>query len=100
MGSLVPLNSWYKLVAGADWQNWADVKRDFPAASLVGDCAVFDIGGNKYRLVTRLRFRAHRVYVLKVMTHVDYDRLPWAKECGSHRAAPARSGKKRQAKDE
>jgi mRNA interferase HigB len=64
------------------------MKRDFPAASIVGDCIVFNIGGNKYRLVTRIRFRLHRVYVLKVMTHAEYDRLPRIQECGCHDAPP------------
>lgn len=66
------------------------VKRTYGAsADLVGDCVVFDIAGNKFRLITRIRFQAHRVFVLKVMTHGEYDNERWKTECGCYMAASA-----------
>lgn len=94
------LRAWYKNVLSFDWRNWGDVKRDYPHASIVGDCVVFNVGGNKYRVVTRIRYRSHRVYILKVMTHAEYDQLAWVVECGCHepppsaKAAPARENRK------
>ncbi len=39
-----------------EWQSWGNVKAEFGTASLVGNCVVFNIGGNKYRLVTRILY--------------------------------------------
>jgi len=79
-----PLRAWYthvnnKMVA---WQSWAEVKSAFATASIVGNCAVFNIGGNKYRLVTRILYLSQKVFVLRVMTHAEYDRGNWKEECG------------------
>ncbi len=81
-----PLKAWHTIVNNrdTDWYNLSDVKRTFPSASIVGDCVVFNIGGNKYRLVTRMRFASHVVYVLLVMTHREYDRVAWVRDCGCH----------------
>ena len=58
------------------------MKASFASASIVGDCLVFNIGGNKYRLITRMRYATHKVFVLKVMTHREYDLDTWKDECG------------------
>ena len=66
-----PLRAWYTHVNNRSvaWQAWGDVKASFASASIVGDCVVFNIGGNKYRLITRIRYATQKVFVLKVMTH-------------------------------
>jgi mRNA interferase HigB len=64
------------------WHSWGDVKATFGSASLVGNCVVFNVGGNKYRLVTRILYPSQKVFVLKVMTHAEYDRGAWPDECG------------------
>ncbi len=46
-----PLLRWYKATGAADWQNLADTRRDFSHADAVGTCTVFNIAGNKYRLI-------------------------------------------------
>lgn len=81
-----PLREWHRVVddKGLTWKHWADVKATYATASIVGDCVVFNIGGNKYRLIARIRYRSHRVYVLKVMTHEQYDKENWAKDCGCY----------------
>jgi mRNA interferase HigB len=85
-----PLLAWYHIASDADWQSWADMAAVFPKASLVGNCVVFNIGGNKYRLATRIIYAKHRVYVLKVMTHAEYDdQKKWQKECGCHEPPPS-----------
>ena len=79
-----PLRAWYTHVnsKAVSWQVWRDVKASFSSASLVGDCIVFNIGGNKYRLISRIRHEAQKVFVLKVMTHSEYDEDKWKGECG------------------
>ena len=70
-----PLKSWYAIVTKADWHHFAGVKSQFRTASAVGERVVFNIGGNKYRLVTYINYRFHIVYVRFVGTHPEYDEL-------------------------
>src|ERR1700681_1148704 len=79
-----PLRAWYTHVNSKtiSWQGWGDVRRDFGTASIVGNCVVFNIGGNKYRLIARILYRSQKVFVLKVMTHAEYDEEKWKDECG------------------
>jgi mRNA interferase HigB len=72
-----PLRAWYAMVKRAAWRGPADVKTQFGATvDFVGDNrAVFDIGGNKYRLVVHVAYRFKRVLIKFVGTHKEYDRI-------------------------
>ena len=71
-----PLKAWFHEVAKADWANPAQLKADFRNASVVGrDRIVFNIAGNKYRLVVRINFPYRVVYVRFVGTHRAYDMI-------------------------
>ena len=85
-----PLKAWYTIVSNrnVEWESWSDVKTLFSSASLVGNCVVFNIGGNKYRLITRILYPSQKVFVLKVMTHVEYDLDKWKKDCGCYAPPP------------
>jgi mRNA interferase HigB len=85
-----PLRAWYTHVNNrtVSWQFWGDVKASFASASLVGDRIVFNIGGNKYRLIARIRYASQKVFVLKVMTHREYDLNKWKDECGCFTPPP------------
>ena len=76
-----PLLNWYKQSKIADWKNLAEIQVDFPSADLVGECIVFNIGGNKYRLITKINFRRKIVYIRFVLTHKEYDQEKWKKDC-------------------
>lgn len=52
------------------------------SASLVGNCVVFNIGGNRFRLVTRILYPSQKVFILRVMTHAEYDNERWKTDCG------------------
>lgn len=71
------LDQWYRLAKRATWRNFATVKACFPAVDKVGDKFVFDIGGNKPRLIAALHFDAGRVFVRAVLTHREYDKGDW-----------------------
>lgn len=75
------LRSWFSNVKQANWKNLAEVQTDYPHADLVGDCIVFNIGGNKYRLIAKINYRTHRLYIRAVLTHKDYDRGKWKDDC-------------------
>jgi mRNA interferase HigB len=85
-----PFRAWYTHVSSKtiSWHSWGDVKASFAGASVVGDCIVFNIGGNKYRLICRVRYATQKVFVLKVMTHGEYDEDKWKGECGCFGVPP------------
>jgi len=70
-----PLKSWYAVVRAASWAHFADVKIQFGTASAVGERVVFNIAGNKYRLVAYVNYAFHTVYIRFVGTHREYDDL-------------------------
>lgn len=72
-----PLNFWIKTVEGASWKNPADVAGMFNKTDCVNGKWIFNVGGNNYRLAALIWFEAQRVYVLKVMTHQEYDKEVW-----------------------
>jgi mRNA interferase HigB len=90
------LSGWYKLASGADWANFGALKQTFGSADQVGNCVVFDVGNNRFRLIGRVNYRAGIVYALKVMDHAEYDRTPWAHECGCHSPPPKATGKQKE----
>jgi mRNA interferase HigB len=86
----VPLRGWFTLTSAAEWETFNDLRTTFPSADLVGNCTVFNIGGNNYRLNARVFFRSHKVYVLRVMTHAQNDREDWPAQCGCFSGPPDR----------
>ena len=97
-----PLRAWHAHVShkSVAWHSWADVKAIFGSASLVGNCVVFNIGGNKYRLATRILYPSQKVFILKCMTHAEYDSDKWKADCGCYESPlppPTKPTKKAQA---
>ncbi len=84
------LSAWYKLARSADWPHFAALRQTFGSADQVGNCVVFDVGNNRFRLIGRVNYGARRLYVLKVMDHAEYDRQRWIDECGCHEPPPKR----------
>ena len=68
--------SWYRHTANADWSSPAEVKEDFRNASILKDGrVVFNIAGNKYRLVVWINYAYRVVYVRFIGTHKQYDKI-------------------------
>ena len=71
-----PLKSWYAIASKADWASPTDVKQMYGNASIVGnDRIVFNIGGNRYRLIVRFDYTGRLGFVRFVGTHAEYDRV-------------------------
>ena len=71
-----PLKAWYREASKADWANPSDVKAMYRTASLVGNNrAVFNIAGNKYRLVVKVNYAYRVIYIRFVGTHRQYDAI-------------------------
>jgi mRNA interferase HigB len=75
--SLVALDHWYRLARKAVWANLSDVRKAFPHANFVNPFTLFNIGGNRYRLVTRIEYRHWLIFVRHVLTHREYDKGKW-----------------------
>lgn len=71
------LESWYAVVRKAEWKTPAELKRVYPNADFVGRRTVFNIAGNKYRLIARVDYLTQRVFVLYLLTHAEYDKGAW-----------------------
>lgn len=71
-----PLRAWVSVVKAADWPRPTDIRKMFRTADiLANDHVVFNIGGNKYRLVVAVHYRGKRVYIRFVGTHAEYNRI-------------------------
>lgn len=72
----IALQDWYARASKANWKDFSDLKRSFRSADSVGDKrVVFNIKGNRYRLVAIVLFKIKRVYIRFVGTHEEYDRI-------------------------
>ena len=71
-----PLQRFLEIARGSDWPHFAAVRRTFPWADYApaSGTLIFDIGGNKYRLVARVDFEEQLLYVQAVFTHQQYSR--------------------------
>ena len=77
-----PLRLWYKTATSATWASLQKVRQTYPHADGVktasGDrLTVFNIGGNKYRLLARIRYDYQLINVRAVLTHQEYDKGTW-----------------------
>lgn len=85
------LATWHKVVKSADWANFAALRQTFGSADQVGNCVVFDVGNNRFRLIGRVRYGRGILYVLRVMDHAEYDKKQWIESCRCHQPPPKRS---------
>ena len=71
-----PLKAWFREAAASDWASPEDVKRRYSHASILkGNRAVFNIGGNKYRLVVHINYGFKIIYIRFVGSHEAYDKV-------------------------
>ncbi|MES3020075.1 MAG: type II toxin-antitoxin system HigB family toxin [Pseudomonadota bacterium] len=72
--SNVPLQAWRKIVESRNFVSFSDLKKAFNATDKVATYFVFDVGGNKYRVVAAIHFNKQIMYIRHVFTHKEYDR--------------------------
>ena len=74
-----PLSRWFKIVRRTDFDSFNELRLTFPSADKVGDLYVFNIGGNKYRLIVAIHYNAKKVFIRHILTHQEYDKGAWKK---------------------
>jgi mRNA interferase HigB len=71
-----PMLNWFHITALSDWKDYHAVKETFNSADSVGnDRYVFNVGGNKYRIVAMIHFNTRTLYIRFVGTHKQYDKI-------------------------
>ena len=79
------LNAWWKTASRERWTNLEDVRSVYPRTDQVGSCLVFDVLGNKYRLIVGVRYatasRGGTLFVKHFLTHAEYNKDDWGRDC-------------------
>jgi mRNA interferase HigB len=71
------LDDWYIIANKANWRNLVEVQAVYSQAEAVGNFTVFNIKGNKYRLIASIAYEKQVIYVKYVLTHAEYDKDNW-----------------------
>ena len=71
------LETWYQIVRHADYDTFNELKQHFSSADYVDGYVVFNISGNKYRLIAAVHFNRKKIYIRNILTHPEYDRNKW-----------------------
>lgn len=73
------LRVWMETAEFANWSSLQDIRLSFPATDMVGHLAIFNIKGNRYRLIVRIEFQSRRIYIKEFLTHAEYGKETWKK---------------------
>jgi mRNA interferase HigB len=79
------LRAWLMVVRRSDWQSLTDVRDTYPSADAVKVSSgrtvmVFNIGGNKYRLIVATHYSTAKMYILRFLMHGEYDKDQWKRQ--------------------
>jgi mRNA interferase HigB len=79
------LENWWQVAKAAQWRSLHDVRVPYPAADQVGRCLVFNVRGNRYRLIVGVRYATDEhggtLFVKAFVTHAEYNRGAWKGDC-------------------
>ena len=66
------IEHWYKTIKHGNFGSFAELRTIFPSADRVSELTVFNIAGNKYRLIAAMHYNTKRIYIQSVLTHDEY----------------------------
>ncbi len=75
--SSTPLDAWYRIVKQSEIPNLSKLREIFPSTDKVDDLTVFNIVGNKIRLIAAIHYNTQCLYIRHVSTHKEYDKEKW-----------------------
>ena len=75
--SKTALERWSQIIEKNNFDSFTQLRATFKSADRVGKLTVFNIGGNKYRLIAAIHFNRHKVYIRHILTHAEYDKDNW-----------------------
>jgi mRNA interferase HigB len=77
------LDTWFRIAKKAIWRSLIDVRQTYPSADGVkvggGIYTIFNIGGNSFRLITKIEYTCQKIFIKYVLTHAEYDKEDWKK---------------------
>jgi mRNA interferase HigB len=73
----VPLDVFFRIAKKAQWKNLSDVRKTLASADAIGKWTVFNVKGNRHRLITEINYAFGRIYIRHLLTHAEYDRGIW-----------------------
>lgn len=71
------LSGWYQTMKSANFANFSELKASFNTVDKVEHLFVFDIGGNKLRLIAAIHFNTGKVFIREILTHSEYGKGKW-----------------------
>ncbi|MGL5509019.1 MAG: type II toxin-antitoxin system HigB family toxin [Microcoleaceae cyanobacterium] len=71
------LARWYQIVKLNKFNSFVELRKEFPTADQVNNLTVFNIGGNKVRLIAAVHYNRQKIYIRAVLTHKEYDQGKW-----------------------
>jgi len=77
--SKASLENWYRIVSKSDFSSFSDLRLTFPSADQVSDLTVFNISGNKFRLIAAIHYNRQILYVREILSHAEYSKNKWRK---------------------
>ena len=75
------LGDWFRKIKRAKASSIVELRKTFPSADLVGDCVVFNVGGNNYRIIAHIDFDLQIVWIRFVLSHAEYSKERWKTDC-------------------
>lgn len=79
------LNRWWQDASHARWESLLEVRVNYPSADQVNHCLIFDVRGNRYRLICRVTYanpwQRGTLLIKHFLTHAEYDKDFWKKDC-------------------
>ena len=73
------LDHWYRVSASCAWKSLAELKQVFGSADWVRPYVVFNVAGNKYRLIAEINYRSQTLFIRHILTHQEYSEGKWKK---------------------
>jgi mRNA interferase HigB len=73
-----PLSAWFRVMERGTFTDFNAIRQTFGAADYVAPHTIFDVGGNRFRVITAIHYNRERVYIRNVFTHAEYD--AWSNE--------------------
>ena len=74
------LEEWFRKAAQCEATSFPKLRQTFRSVDYVDGFTIFDVGGNRYRIVGAVHYDKQRIYVRQVMTHAEYDQNDWRKK--------------------
>lgn len=68
------LTVWYAIISKTVYESFPDLRKTFPSADLVRNLTVFNIGGNKYRLIAAIHYNRKMIFIRNILTHSEYNK--------------------------